>query len=354
MKRKRDSRGSPEPSGGPAGRRDRRGDGDRCFRLFGVSRAVLKAGALRQAPKVMGCSREDVQCAVRAVLEHRGLGRIGTASARHRDEIDEIVVELRAEYGGGEARLHASAGDPTPKMRETEHGDQQPSVSIPADVLESSLETLRSHGIARIPQVLSLRTVNALRNRLRQAIPQSAKTASSTRIVRLRDASGNGQNGVYFYLDPQVCGHDALKQLKKTLASALYETPRRRRAAIRSRCIGLGYSEGGINYTHQDQHELPYQALVMLSDPGCDFTGGELYVEVRERNGSPAPNYKPPLHCASNFAEGGAAGDVVLFCANSIEQSGKILECFHGMTRVRAGTRDLCERWAVGLFHGSM
>ena len=164
-----------------------------------------------------GCSREDVQCAVRAVLEHRGLGRIGTASARHRDEIDEIVVELRAEHGGGEARLHAPAGDPTPKMRETEHGDQQPSVSIPADVLESSLETLRSHGIARIPQVLSLRTVNALRNPLRRQYPK-------VQTRHPQESSGfemhQEMDKMVYYLDPQVCA-DALKQLKKNVSVSI-------------------------------------------------------------------------------------------------------------------------------------
>ena len=106
---------------------------------------------------------------------------------------------------------------------------------------------------------------------------------------------------------------------------------------------------------HQDQQKLPYQALVLLSQPGTDFTGGELYVEARQRGEPPEPNYTPLPQHSSRFNVDGSAGDVVVFCANSSECGGRNdQQYFHGMTRVSPGTGDVCERWAIGLFHGGL
>ena len=41
------------------------------------------------------------------------------------------------------------------------------------------------------------------------------------------------------------------------------------------------YAAGGVNWAHQDQSEGPYQAYLLLSRPGVDFTGGGLYITER-------------------------------------------------------------------------
>jgi hypothetical protein len=363
-----------------------------------VPRAALKAGLRQRREQRRETQREtqqqqqqqqQQQLTVRGLLEACGLGRVGTASARHLDVLVRIAEELRAEgkeqykyndvdeeeeeveggvsEGGREKEEEEDKDDAQhqqqcrliriPPMRTNPGGDQQPSVRILPSVLGPCLAALRSHGIARIPRVFSARTVHALRDHLRRAVHPEINTPdrATTRIVRLQAASGNGKNGLYFYLNHPSRGHDALTQLKKSLATALYDTPQQRAAAIRStRCIGLGYGKGGENFTHQDQHKLPYQALVLLSEPGTDFTGGELYVEVRGRDEPPTPSYMPASEHTSQFAVGGSAGDVVVFCANGCERGqNNDQRCFHGMTQVFPGTGDVCERWAIGLFHSN-
>lgn len=47
-------------------------------------------------------------------------------------------------------------------------------------------------------------------------------------------------------------------------------------------CLVLQYSEGGHNLPHRDIYgcvSFPYQALVLLAQPGEDFEGGEFYLQ---------------------------------------------------------------------------
>ena len=299
---------------------------------------------------------------LRCVLEMSGLGRIGTQSKTQRNEIESIMQKVHAlerdeaymppEQHGAESgkTLHQIANIRLPQMRPTPKGDQQPSVKLPQSIQASLSTALQKNGILRIPKMFSQRTVNALRNFIRKCVDEIRRSDGKRSAVQLSIGSGNGDKGVYFYLDSSLGnfqGHNAVKQLKKELACQLFHIPRQRSNAIQSRCIALGYEEGGVNFMHQDQHALPYQALVLLSDPGKDFSGGELYVE--KRNGQPPPNYVPATRCTSQFSAGGQAGDVVVFCANVCPVQN--CEYFHGMTTVTRGTLPSCERWAIGLFH---
>ena len=99
-----------------------------------------------------------------------------------------------------------------------------------------------------------------------------------------------------------------------------------------SKTILLGYGEGGVNWAHQDANpNYPYQALLMLSEPESDFSGGQLY----------------SLNGGKNFKKTKSGiqyqGDVCIFKSN-----GKF---YHGMERVKKGTKDLTCRIACGLFH---
>ena len=100
----------------------------------------------------------------------------------------------------------------------------------------------------------------------------------------------------------------------------------------------LCYAQGAENWAHQDANAPPngfaYQALLMLSEPNVDFTGGELFT----MRGGVADAWKPN---AITFC---GRGDVAVF-----KSSGP---WFHGMHSVQRGSDDeLCSRVAVGLFH---
>jgi uncharacterized protein len=105
----------------------------------------------------------------------------------------------------------------------------------------------------------------------------------------------------------------------------------------------LRYVEGGYNCLHQDVYgdvTFPLQALVPLSRPGVDFTGGEfLLVEQRPRAQSAAEVLTPEQ------------GDLVLFTTRARPARGARgfhrVNVRHGLSRVRSG-----ERYALGvIFH---
>jgi hypothetical protein len=102
--------------------------------------------------------------------------------------------------------------------------------------------------------------------------------------------------------------------------------------ATNTKSVLLCYAEGAENWSHQDDNkEYPYQALLMLSEPGVDFQGGELHV----LDGGRA--------FARTTVPFAARGDVVVFRSNG--------HFFHGMDEVRRGSATECSRVAVGLLH---
>ena len=99
-----------------------------------------------------------------------------------------------------------------------------------------------------------------------------------------------------------------------------------------SKAVLLAYTQGGQNWAHQDDNkEFAFQALLMLSQPRVDFTGGALYV----LDGS-----KEWVKHAVSFAR---RGDLAVFRSNG--------SFFHGMDEVSRGDSPVCSRVAVGLFH---
>ena len=141
-----------------------------------------------------------------------------------------------------------------------------------------------------------------------------------------------------------ITPNDVLRGITSGLAEALGI-----RNADGLRYIVLRYAEGGENWLHQDQSEHPFQALLLLSDPGEDYTGGELFVQRKE-----------DLTAEPAVAEFEGAGDLVVFAANTIEASRRTSpfapppkdaarSYLHAMRTVRRGKRAECERWAIGL-----
>lgn len=197
------------------------------------------------------------------------------------------------------------------------------------DLTALDLGGLESRGIAFVPGVLGRETVMSIRKHIRSHIEN--KNLKGQQI--LRPSSGSGRNGHYGYYKPGPGPiGPALGILRRALAVKLgmdldyVET---------TRFIILRYGEGGVNWAHQDQTRHTYQALVLLSDPGIDFTGGELYVRDGQN-----------LESAEDYVAFQGAGDLVVFCAHS---DGNGRNFFHGMREVQRGEGDVCERWAVGL-----
>ena len=143
--------------------------------------------------------------------------------------------------------------------------------------------------------------------------------------TKLTETCGLGQNGVYYDKDFNL---DELK----TIQNSLVETMDLPDNSNNRKTILLGYGLDGENWAHQDANpDYPYQALLMLSEPGEDFTGGQLY----------------SLDGNKDFkkTEAGitARGDVCVFRSNA--------KFLHGMDRVHKGIKDSTCRIACGLLH---
>jgi uncharacterized protein len=115
--------------------------------------------------------------------------------------------------------------------------------------------------------------------------------------------------------------------------------------ALRARCREAGqtkptplllrYGAGGYNCLHQDLYgdvAFPLQAMIPLSRPGADHTGGELvFVEQRPRAQSAAEVLAP------------GQGDLVLFTTRARPARGPRgwhrVQMRHGVSRIRSGAR---------------
>ena len=97
----------------------------------------------------------------------------------------------------------------------------------------------------------------------------------------------------------------------------------------------------GVNYGHIDDAG-PYQALLMLSQPGVDYNGGELFVCKKTKRSDDDTTQLKQTSCAFENA-----GDLIIF-------SGDKREYLHGMSTVVApppgGGERPPQRFAVGFF----
>ncbi len=97
----------------------------------------------------------------------------------------------------------------------------------------------------------------------------------------------------------------------------------------------LRYAEGDYNCLHQDLYGeiyFPLQIIILLSDPGSDFEGGELTL-VEQRPRVQSRPMVVPL----------AAGDAVIIPTRERPRQGKLrmhrVQMRHGVSRVRRGQR---------------
>lgn len=218
-------------------------------------------------------------------------------------------------------------------------------------------EALDSGGCATLPALLTPVECTALTN----LYPQASRFRS--RVVMARHGFGRGE---YQYFDrplpPLVSSfRTALYRRLAPIANrwhdamgldARFPAPH---AAFVARCHAAGqcrptplllkYDAGDYNCLHQDlygEHVFPLQVAVLLSDPVCDFTGGE-FVLTEQR---------PRMQSRAEVVALGR-GDAVVFAVHQRPVRGTRgtyrVTMRHGVSRLRSGSR-----YTLGLiFHDS-
>ena len=206
---------------------------------------------------------------------------------------------------------------------------------------------LDDHGHAVIERLLVAPDCSAL------AACYDAAELYRSRVVMARHGFGRGEYQYFAYPLPELVRElrTALYWHLAPLANRWNETlglaarfPDEHGAYL-ERCHAAGqgqptplllrYGAGDYNCLHQDlygEHVFPLQVAVLLSQPGCDFTGGEFVLtEQRPRMQSRAEVV--PL----------AQGDAVVFAVNHRPVHGSRgvyrVRMRHGVSRIRSGQR---------------
>ncbi len=223
----------------------------------------------------------------------------------------------------------------------------QPTARIAAHDWSATESTLDAHGSAVLQSLLSPPECRAI------AARYDDDAAFRSRVVMARHGYGRGEYRYFAYQLP-----DQIAALRTALYPRLVPLANRWNATMgidvaypathaefRDRCHAAGqtkptplllrYDEGDYNCLHQDLygvHVFPLQVAVLLSDPGCDFTGGELVLtEQRPRMQSRVEVV--PL----------TQGDAVIFAVNTRPVRGSRgsyrVAMRHGVSRIRSGRR---------------
>eukprot|EP00908_Phaeocystis_cordata_P013473 Transcript_24535.p3 GENE.Transcript_24535~~Transcript_24535.p3 ORF type:complete len:176 (-),score=73.98 Transcript_24535:55-582(-) len=161
----------------------------------------------------------------------------------------------------------------------------------------------------------------------------------------LRASSGNGEGGGYSTIARPP---PALAAAAAALRAWLRPPP----SEAQAKALLLRYGAGGVNWAHQDQNSSPWQAVLLLNPP-AEFDGGALYVldaaaaaaaadaAAADAESAAANDAAVASRCELPF---GAAGDAIVFAANSTAYDGA-RHLYHGMTLMTRG-----RRFAVGMF----
>jgi uncharacterized protein len=208
-------------------------------------------------------------------------------------------------------------------------------------------EQLDVDGCAILPGVLSAADCAAIRD------CYSSDELFRSRVVMARHGYGRGEYRYFRYPLPE-----RVAQLRAALYPPLAAVANRWHEAMRiearfpadhaaflERCHGAGqtrptplvlrYGEGDYNCLHQDlygEHVFPLQVAFLLSEPACDFTGGE-FVLTEQRPRMQSRVEVVPLR----------RGDGVVFPVRQRPVRGTRgvyrVTLRHGVSRVRSGNR---------------
>ena len=245
------------------------------------------------------------------------------------EEVDAIIERLATRFpaGGGGG---GGGGAALPPLE----------LSLPATAAAAAVAkaTLLSRGAVLLPAAVPVEVCCAL-------LAQVAAHVGRHTPTRLTETMALGRRGSFFHKNWAL---PELRAISDAVVRALglrptdlgeggdgegeEEAGEACLPATNTKSVLLCYAEGAENWSHQDDNkDYPYQALLMLSDPGVDFQGGELHV----LDGGRA--------FARTTVAFAARGDVVVFRSNG--------HFFHGMDEVRRGSAAECSRVAVGLLH---
>jgi len=206
---------------------------------------------------------------------------------------------------------------------------------------------LDAEGWAPLPRLLKPNECRAL------AGLYSDDTRFRSRVVMARHGFGRGEYKYFRYPLPDLLG-----QLREQLYPQLVPIANRwhttmglearfpeRHAEFIARCHAAGqerptplmlqYGEGDYNCLHQDlygEHVFPLQVVMLLSEPGRDFEGGELVLTEQRPRMQSRPMVLPLRQ-----------GDAVVIAVRDRPVQGTRgpyrVQLRHGVSRVRAGHR---------------
>ena len=240
------------------------------------------------------------------------------------------VVVPRLEVVAAALREFRGSGSHTKPVGKPDHSDDF-GLGARLDVSLDAAE-LRASSLVHLRGFVSPAEAEAI------ALGLAGGGASSERATALRESSGTGRSGAYGAVNL------AKVPLLRALDGALRRTLREKLGSdkLGDKVLVTRYAEGGVNWAHQDQSEGAYQAYLLLSRPGLDFTGGGLYIA------DPAA-----LHARAATAvrpvEWSRCGDLVIFAANSKAASTQARHWLHGFREVRPGSEAECQLCVVGL-----
>lgn len=217
---------------------------------------------------------------------------------------------------------------------------------------------LGSDGVAVIPSLLDAKACAELRGRYADV------DQFRSRVIMQRHNYGRGEYQYFVYpLPPRVQQlreriYSRLAPIANSWAEALNQKRRYplKHSEYIERCHAAGqkrptplllhYGAGDYNCLHQDlygEHSFPLQMVVLLSEPGKDFSGGEL-VLVEQR---PRMQSRPQVISLQR-------GDAAIFAVHHRPTAGTRgtykVNMRHGVSRIHNG-----ERYTLGIiFHDAM
>jgi hypothetical protein len=224
-----------------------------------------------------------------------------------------------------------------------------PGIAVRVDTIDWTRATadLDGQGCAVLKGLLSPHECQALA----ALYPDDARFRS--RIVMGRHGFGRGEYKYFSYPLP-----DLIAELRPALYARLTAIANRwnqtmgidiryplAHAAFLKRCHDAGqvrptplllrYGAGDYNCLHQDlygEHVFPLQVAILLSEPGCDFTGGEFVLTEQRPRMQSRPEVVPL-----------AQGDAVAFAVHHRPVQGTRgfyrVNLRHGVSRIRSGHR---------------
>ncbi len=307
---------------------------DQVYKNMDHLKAILRAEQERVIAAAGAPGLDTFRGFCHRALAAAGLPFLGSALQYERTQLGLARKELGLVFTGKYDNKRSSAAiPPIGRWLDDETTTGEANVALPPGA--GWIPELRQKGLKVLPRCASRAQVAAVRAHVAQQQDQSALS-----WTKLRLSAGNGRNGAYAYIERNA----VLDNITASLTTALGFPD------DGLRCIVLRYTEGGVNWWHQDQSSHPFQALLMLSEPSVDFSGGQLVVQSKEN-----------LRAAPAVATFTAPGDLAVFAANEIRPPkpknpfdrpahGKKARGFvHGMQPVGKGTGAVCERWAIGL-----